>query len=189
LPDGPATDLYAAGSPDEDDSRHDVGYRRELVGDDDHRRPALDEPGEHVGQDPLVGDVDPRRRLVHDEHLGLCCEGACDEHPTLLAARERGDVRSGPVSEPDGVEGLDDDGLVLHRRSSPRSPPPAVGQTPDLHDLLDRGVDRRSQRVSLRDVADPRPLGEVVEVRAEQAHAALEQGHEAQDAAHEGGLA
>ena len=77
--------------------------------DDDHRDVALDEPVEDVGEHVLVGGVDPGGGLVHDEHVGLPGEGAGDEHPALLAARERADLGGGPVGEPDDVERAGDD--------------------------------------------------------------------------------
>ena len=75
----------------------------------EHRDAALDEPVEHVGEDVLVGGVDPGGRLVHDEHVGLAGEGAGDEHPALLAAREGADLGRGAVGEADDVERAGDD--------------------------------------------------------------------------------
>ena len=50
-----------AAAVDDDDAGQQPLERSELVGDDDHRHVALDEPLEDVGEDVLVGGVDARR--------------------------------------------------------------------------------------------------------------------------------
>ena len=157
----------------------------QLVGDDEHRRAAVDEPAEHPGQGLLAGVVDARRRLVHDEDLRLTGEGPGDEHSALLSAGEGGHLLPGPIGEPHVLDRPADDGAVLRRG---RSPPGAVGQPADLDDLGDRRAHRGGQRVPLGDVPDPGVLGEPLPRRAEQLHPSALLRREAEDAADERGL-
>ena len=71
--------------------------------------PSSGQPAEHLGEDVLVGGVDPGGRLVHEQHVGLGGERAGDEHPALLPAREGADVGPGAVGEADDVERTGDD--------------------------------------------------------------------------------
>ena len=46
--------------------------------------PSLDEPAQHLCESHLARVVDPRRGLVHDQHVRPSGERTCDEDPALL---------------------------------------------------------------------------------------------------------
>ncbi len=89
----------------------DLGDDAEVVGDEDRRQAALAVEPLEQGQDlRLDGDVERRRRLVGDQHLGLERQRHRDHRPLAHAAGEFVRVGVDPllgVGDPDRVEHLD----------------------------------------------------------------------------------
>ena len=89
----------------------DLGDDAEVVGDQDRRQAALAVEPLEQGEDlRLHGDVERRRRLVGDQHLGLQRERHRDHRPLPHAAGELVRVVVDPprrVGDADRVEQLD----------------------------------------------------------------------------------
>ena len=122
-------------SVDDDDPGHQVGEGGQLVGDDDEGEALGDEPREHLDQPVLAGDVDPGRRFVHDEDVGLAGQCAGNEHAALLAPGQGADIDAGPVGEADEFERPAD---LLPVGAGGDAQPGLPGQSARGHDLRHR---------------------------------------------------
>ena len=69
--------------------------------DQQHRGALVHQPAEQLGERLLALVVDPGRRLVHHEQVGVAGERPRDEHALLLAARQLGEGGAQPVDETD----------------------------------------------------------------------------------------
>ena len=141
-----------------------------------------------VGERLLVGQVDAGGRLVEDEQVRLAGQRAGDEHPLLLAAGQRGDAVAGPVGEPDDLEGVVDRRAGRRGRagrSSRRRRQPARG-----HHLADAWPARRRSAVARCGTKPIRCQSrKSAQRRAEEPDGARGQRAQADQRAHQGGLA
>ncbi len=121
--------------------------------------------------------------------FGLSGQRPRDQHPSLLAARERADVGRRSVGQPDDVEGARDEAAVGGRRpAEPGLPHEAAGGD----DLLRGRPHRAGQGVPLRHVAQPRVVPgprEPLERRTEEVDLAAEPVAQAEQALDDRGLA
>src|SRR2546423_7056853 len=114
-------------SPDEDEPLDVALDRAELVGDEEDGRAELAvELVEQGGERLLRVDVDPGRRLVEDEQLGLSGECLGDQGALLLPSREGGDRASGESIEADPLDrGFDPGAVILPESADDPDPRPA----------------------------------------------------------------
>ena len=150
------------------------GQRPELVGDQHHGGAALLEPAQGPGERDLVGQVDAGGRLVEEEQLGLAGQCPRDQRALLLAARQRGAAVVGPVAQPDHLEGVVDGGPVGPRERAQQAAP---GEPPGGDHLAHGGGHARGGPGALRHEADPLPVREAVQRRAEELDGAGGQRH------------
>ncbi len=64
----------------------------------------------------------PRKGLVEQDEVGLLGQGAGEEHPLLLAPRERADLARGEVGQADPGEAVHRAGAQLGARNRPNRP-------------------------------------------------------------------
>ena len=81
-----------------------AGRQLEVVDGGDHRPPVVRQAAHAAEQVELVADVEVGRGLVEEQEGGVLRERLGEEHPLLLAARER---RHGPVGKAGEVEGVE----------------------------------------------------------------------------------
>ena len=146
------------------------------VARDEHRAPVGGEASEQVPQVAPQHGVEPDRRLVEHEHLGVADEGAREVRARLLPATEVLDPRVGVVGEVDRRDG----------------PVDRVGADP--HDLRDVGdvVAHRQVAVDARrlgEVPDPVTQGRRPGLLTEHRHGAPGDDLHPHDRPHEGRLA
>ena len=160
--------------------------RTELVRHEDHGRAGVGEPPEDACHRLLVGEVDAGVGLVEEECLRLAGQGAGDERTLLLAAGQRGDAVVRAVREVGGLQRLlDRDAIDAPERAEQRAP----RQAPGGDDLPHRRRHTGGGPAALRDEADPVPVVEPRDRRAEEPRLASGEWPEPEHRAREGGLA
>ena len=172
----------------DDGALDDVGQLAHLVQDRQQRDPLRAQRLQDAGQGPARVAVDAGQRLVEDEQLGGAHEGAGDEDPLGLAAGEDLDVVVGALGQAHGLQSL--------QGPLARAPPPvrqgAAGvEQPGADHLQGGGGHARRRPHALGHVAHAPPGhgGAAGDVAAEEAHGPRADGQQAQDGAHERGLA
>ncbi len=139
------------------------------------------------GQLGHVGRVDAGRRLVHDEQVGAAGQGAGDEHAALLPAGQRVEAGMALGPQPHVGEGGSWPPLAAARENGRHRPP--GGDQAAQDGLPHRHGDAGRTGEALRDQGDALPGPEARQRRAEQPDAAVAGVLQAEDGAHERGLA
>ena len=150
-----------------DDARQVRGDPVEVVRREDDRQPAGVEVVEQVQDLVAQAHVDARRRLVHEQQLGLAEQRARDEHALLLAARQLADVAIGEIADVELREHRGD--LRALGAAGPRQPPAVDAR--HQHALAHRHREAPVDRLDLRHVRHPQ-IGAPRHAAVRDAHAA-----------------
>ncbi len=123
------------------------GGEDRVVGDEQDRdAEAVVQVGHEVHDGPPVRAVEVARRLVGEDDRGVDYERACDGDALLLAARERGRMVLGAMTNLDEIQRLDDTPVDLALRD--------VVENEGHADVLLSG-EKGEEIEGLEDVADP----------------------------------
>ena len=119
--------------------------------DDNDRFPSVSKIIEHLDDRALSRRVDALEWLVEDVDWSVLDKGTGQQHPLLLAARERCDGAPGEVGHPDLLEGSH---CLFFFSGSTAAEPAHPAISPHCDDIDDIGRKIPRQRRSLRDVGD-----------------------------------
>src|SRR5882672_6519318 len=164
-----------------------LGHHPDVVAHQDQGHVALAIEMVEQGVEARLGlGVHPAGRLVQDQQLGLGDQRPRDQHPLLLAGRQRADARGRVRGHPHLAEHLRD-ALAFRAADAPEEA--ERGQEPGRHHLVDGHRQGGIEGGLLRHVAETAPLPERRRRVTEEADRAALGRQEAQYDAEQGGLA